>query len=124
MPARSIVETYEGQPNAAEVAAAWKRDSYRGCWVVAIGTNDAADVYVGSNTSLRARIGQIRWLGIARNVCERCLGEADLAVELGRDRRRRLRPCVEFAQLGLERRGSPAQVGKVLRRHRERVLSR
>lgn len=54
--ARSIVETYEGEPNAYEVAAAWKRDGYRGCWVLALGTNDAADVYVGSNVGLAARI--------------------------------------------------------------------
>lgn len=54
--ARSIVETYEGEPNAYEVAAAWKRDGYRGCWVLALGTNDAADVYVGSNVGAQARI--------------------------------------------------------------------
>lgn len=54
--ARSIVETYEGESNAYEVAAAWKREGYRGCWVLALGTNDAANVFVGSNTGLPARI--------------------------------------------------------------------
>jgi peptidoglycan/LPS O-acetylase OafA/YrhL len=54
--ARSIVETYEGQPNAYEVARRWKRAGYRGCWVLALGTNDAADVYVGSSVDPLARI--------------------------------------------------------------------
>ncbi len=57
--ARSIVETYAGQPNAAEVAAAWKRARYRGCWVLALGTNDAADVYAGSPVGLLTRIRQM-----------------------------------------------------------------
>jgi peptidoglycan/LPS O-acetylase OafA/YrhL len=54
--ARSIVETYEGQPNGYEVAQRWKRAGYHGCWVLALGTNDAADVYVGSNVGRSARI--------------------------------------------------------------------
>ncbi len=54
--ARSIVETYEGQPNGYEVAQRWKQAGYHGCWVLALGTNDAADVYVGSNVGLLARI--------------------------------------------------------------------
>ncbi len=54
--ARSIVETYEGQPNAYDVAQGWKRNGYRGCWVLAMGTNDTADVYVGSSTGQLARI--------------------------------------------------------------------
>ena len=54
--ARSIVETYEGQPNGYEVAQRWKQSGYGGCWVLALGTNDAADVYVGSNVGLAARI--------------------------------------------------------------------
>ena len=29
---------------------------YRGCWVLALGTNDTADVYVGSTVSQAARI--------------------------------------------------------------------
>ena len=57
--ARSIVETYEGEPNAAQVVQDWKADGYRGCWVLALGTNDTADVYVGSHTSLLARIREM-----------------------------------------------------------------
>jgi peptidoglycan/LPS O-acetylase OafA/YrhL len=54
--ARSIVETYEGQPNGYQVATAWKHAGYRGCWVLALGTNDTANVYVGSNVGRLARI--------------------------------------------------------------------
>ena len=54
--ARSIVETYQGQPNAYTVAKQQVQQGYQGCWVLALGTNDAADVYVGSAVSLAARI--------------------------------------------------------------------
>jgi peptidoglycan/LPS O-acetylase OafA/YrhL len=54
--ARSIEERFEGEPNAQEVAAAWKAEGYEGCWVLALGTNEAADVAAGSNVSERERI--------------------------------------------------------------------
>ncbi len=54
--ARSIVETYDGQPNAYTVAQQLIQQGYRGCWVMALGTNDTADVYVGSGVSLTTRI--------------------------------------------------------------------
>jgi peptidoglycan/LPS O-acetylase OafA/YrhL len=54
--ARSIVETLGGEPNADAVAQAWKQDGYHGCWVLALGTNDTANVYVGSNIGRLARI--------------------------------------------------------------------
>ncbi|MGN6586199.1 MAG: acyltransferase family protein [Solirubrobacterales bacterium] len=54
--ARSIEERFEGQPNAQEVAAAWKAEGFKGCWVLALGTNEAADVAAGSNVGLRERI--------------------------------------------------------------------
>jgi peptidoglycan/LPS O-acetylase OafA/YrhL len=57
--ARSIVETWEGQPNARTVAEQLKAEDYDGCWVLALGTNDTADVYVGSPVSLSARIQQM-----------------------------------------------------------------
>ena len=53
---RSIVETIDGQPNAYTVAQQLVRDGYRGCWVLALGTNDTADVYVGSKVSQATRI--------------------------------------------------------------------
>jgi len=57
--ARSIVETWEGQSNAHTVAQQLKAEDYNGCWVLALGTNDTADVYVGSPVGLSARIQQM-----------------------------------------------------------------
>lgn len=57
--ARSIVERYENQPNAYEAAQEWKRRGYHGCWVLALGTNDAADVAVGSSVGMPERIAQM-----------------------------------------------------------------
>jgi peptidoglycan/LPS O-acetylase OafA/YrhL len=57
--ARSIVETWHGEPNARTVAQQMKRQGFRGCWVLALGTNDAADVAVGSPVGLSARITQM-----------------------------------------------------------------
>ena len=54
--ARSIEERYEEQPNAQEVAEAWKAEGYKGCWVLALGTNEAADVAAGSSVGLEERI--------------------------------------------------------------------
>jgi hypothetical protein len=57
--ARSIVETYEGFPNAATVARGYVAAGYRGCWILAMGTNDVADVHVGSNVPYRQRIDRM-----------------------------------------------------------------
>ncbi len=57
--ARSIVETYEGNPNAATVARQLMAQGFRGCWILALGTNDAADVAIGSNVGLSARISRM-----------------------------------------------------------------
>jgi peptidoglycan/LPS O-acetylase OafA/YrhL len=54
--ARSIYERYKGKPNADEVAAAWRRTHFRGCWVLALGTNEAANVADGSNIGYGQRI--------------------------------------------------------------------
>ncbi|MBV8430566.1 MAG: acyltransferase family protein, partial [Solirubrobacterales bacterium] len=54
--ARSIVETYDGRPNAYQVAGQLVRQGYRGCWVLALGIHDTADVYAGSPVGLAARI--------------------------------------------------------------------
>jgi peptidoglycan/LPS O-acetylase OafA/YrhL len=54
--ARSIEERFEGEPNAQEVAAAWKAEGFKGCWVLALGTNEAANVAAGSNVGMGERI--------------------------------------------------------------------
>jgi peptidoglycan/LPS O-acetylase OafA/YrhL len=54
--ARSIEEQFEGEPNAREVAEAWKLEGFHGCWVLALGTNEAANVFVGSAVGEMERI--------------------------------------------------------------------
>jgi peptidoglycan/LPS O-acetylase OafA/YrhL len=54
--ARSIEERFEGEPNAQEVAEAWKIEGFKGCWVLALGTNEAANVFVGSAVGEMERI--------------------------------------------------------------------
>jgi hypothetical protein len=56
---RSVVETLPGQVNGYNVALAWWQEGYRGCWVFALGTNDAADVAAGSNVGMMARIQEM-----------------------------------------------------------------
>lgn len=57
--ARSIVETYEGDPNAADVVRSWKSAGYHGCWVLALGTNETADVAVGSHVGRLDRVREL-----------------------------------------------------------------
>jgi hypothetical protein len=58
---RSIVETMPGQVNGYNVARAWRAEGYRGCWVFALGTNDTANVSVGSarTVGLMSRINEM-----------------------------------------------------------------
>ena len=56
---RSIAETLAGQTNAYTVAHQLVRRGYRGCWVLALGTDDTADVVVGSAISRVRRIQQM-----------------------------------------------------------------
>src|SRR5262249_11550043 len=55
----SIVETSSGQANAYTVAQQLVHNGYRGCWVLALGTNDTADVAIGAVVSRHARIRQM-----------------------------------------------------------------
>ncbi len=55
----SIVESLVGQTDMYTLAQGIKRSGYRGCWVLALGTNDTADVAVGSNVSRSARIARM-----------------------------------------------------------------
>ncbi len=56
---RSIVEELPGQVNGYRVASGWYQRGYRGCWVFALGTNDAANVAAGSAVGLTARIEEM-----------------------------------------------------------------
>jgi hypothetical protein len=57
--ARSIHETHDRNPNAATVARQQVSAGFRGCWILALGTNEAADVAAGSRFGLRTRIAQM-----------------------------------------------------------------
>ncbi len=57
--ARSIVEVLPGQVNGYNVMRGLVSRGYRGCWVIALGTNDTADVAVGSTVGLMARIKEM-----------------------------------------------------------------
>ncbi len=55
--ARSIVETLSAnQASGYTIARDLKANGFRGCWVIALGSNDTANVYVGSMVGLEARI--------------------------------------------------------------------
>jgi peptidoglycan/LPS O-acetylase OafA/YrhL/lysophospholipase L1-like esterase len=57
--ARSVVETLPGQVNGYNAARTIVSGGYRGCWVIALGTNDTADVAIGSPVGRMARIQQM-----------------------------------------------------------------
>jgi peptidoglycan/LPS O-acetylase OafA/YrhL len=57
--ARSIVERYHDQPNAAEATASRVADGYDGCWVFAMGTNEVANQAVGGVVPLDERIDML-----------------------------------------------------------------
>jgi hypothetical protein len=54
--ATSIVEEYQGHPNAEKVVKRYRGSGYDGCWVIVLGTNDTADVAVGSNVGVAERV--------------------------------------------------------------------
>jgi hypothetical protein len=57
--ARSIVETFEGYPNAATVAHRHIAKGYRGCWILALGTNDVDNLHTGSRIGYATRIDRM-----------------------------------------------------------------
>jgi peptidoglycan/LPS O-acetylase OafA/YrhL/lysophospholipase L1-like esterase len=54
--ARSVVEVLPGTTNGYQAAQGLIQQGFRGCWVLALGTNDTADVAAGSNVGLMTRI--------------------------------------------------------------------
>ena len=54
--ARSVVEVLPGQVNGYDAARAMVREGFRGCWVIALGTDDTADVAAGSQVGLMTRV--------------------------------------------------------------------
>jgi lysophospholipase L1-like esterase len=56
---RSMVEEMPGQANGYDTARTMVSSGFRGCWVIALGTNDTANVSAGSNVSRMARIQEL-----------------------------------------------------------------
>jgi peptidoglycan/LPS O-acetylase OafA/YrhL len=54
--ATSIIETLPGQAGGEDVARQLVAEGFRGCWVIALGGNDTANVYAGSQVGLVDRI--------------------------------------------------------------------
>ncbi len=59
--ARSIIESYKGEPSGEDVIRAHVGSGYRGCWIIALGNVDAATVakYAPATTSIKARIAKV-----------------------------------------------------------------
>jgi peptidoglycan/LPS O-acetylase OafA/YrhL/lysophospholipase L1-like esterase len=57
--ANSIVETLPGDTNGYNAARNIASQGFRGCWVIALGTNDTADVAIGSGVGRLARIQEM-----------------------------------------------------------------
>ena len=57
--ARSIVETFDGQPNAQSVAQDHVSSGYKGCWIVAMGLNDVDNQNTGGNVGYAQRISRM-----------------------------------------------------------------
>jgi len=57
--ARSVVEVLPGQVNGYDAVRNITRSGFSGCWVIALGTNDTADVAAGSTVGLTTRISRM-----------------------------------------------------------------
>ena len=84
---RILLETSSGQANAYTVAQQLVHDGYRGCWVLALGTNDTADVAIGSVVTRPARIRQmmsvigsqpVMWVNVRSLLATGPYSEADM----------------------------------------------
>ncbi len=56
---RSMVEALPGQVNGYDTARQMAEAGFRGCWVIALGTNDTADVSAGANVGRLGRIAEL-----------------------------------------------------------------
>ena len=116
--ANSIVETLPGDENGYEIAQGLVAQGYRGCWVMALGTNDAADVYVGSSVGLAARIERMmsvigaraRVVGEREDTAQQWALLRDEHAAMGQRPARGLSPIPQHAGVQL---GAPRQPGLV-----------
>lgn len=56
---RSIVETLPGQINGVDAIRNLQGAGFNGCWVIVLGTNDAANISAGSNATAQNRVNSI-----------------------------------------------------------------
>lgn len=56
---RSIVETLPNQANGVDAINAIQATGFDGCWVIALGTNDAANIAAGSNADAATRVRRV-----------------------------------------------------------------
>jgi len=66
---RSIIETLPDQTNGSVAIDAIQRTGFAGCWVILLGTNDAANIAAGSNADAGRRV---------RNILDAVAGEPTL----------------------------------------------
>jgi hypothetical protein len=59
---RSTIETIGGNENAFDTVVRLREMGYHGCWVVTLGTNDAANVAIGGVPDLRTRLDRMMFL--------------------------------------------------------------
>ena len=59
---RATIETIGGAENAFDTVVRLRRMGYRGCWVLTIGTNDAANVAIGGRPDLATRLDRMMFL--------------------------------------------------------------
>jgi lysophospholipase L1-like esterase len=59
---RSTVETLGDDLNAFDAVVQLREMGYRGCWVVTLGTNDAANVAIGGVPDLQTRVDRMMFL--------------------------------------------------------------
>jgi len=85
--ARSVVETLPGTTNGLEAAQNLVSHGFHGCWVIALGTNDTADIAVGSNVELATRISEmmqiiqgapVMWVNVVSLLSSGPYSEADM----------------------------------------------
>ncbi len=85
--ARSVVEVLPGTVNAYDAAKGLVAHGFHGCWVLALGTNDTADIAAGSNVGVTARInrmmsvahgGPVMWIDVVSLLSSGPYAEANM----------------------------------------------
>lgn len=54
--ARAIVEHYKGQPSGMDIVNKYVARGFHGCWIIALGNNDAANISIGARPDAGGRV--------------------------------------------------------------------